>query len=158
MRINYPLKHAMNHIVENKDLDISDEILKCCFFWVMLYSSVNAVNHLLNSWNSWDQNAGCVPIDNMLATTQTAKVNDLLIPTLPEAVKIYEDNGGVLTCNAEFGYDPLIYREDIYQSREALFHANAPRPTENFSEVVHCRYKKLYEALRLFHRITLVLM
>ena len=31
MRINYPLKRAMNHIVENRDLDISDEILKFCF-------------------------------------------------------------------------------------------------------------------------------
>ena len=28
MRINYPLNRAMNHIVENGDLDISDEILK----------------------------------------------------------------------------------------------------------------------------------
>ena len=115
----------------------------------MLYSSVNAVNHFLNSWNHHrlPGPAGCVPIDNMLATTQTAKVNNLLIPTTPEAVKMYEDNGGVLTCNAEFGYDPLIYREDIYQSRETLFHANGPTQAENFSEVAHCRYKKLYEAV-----------
>ena len=102
--------------------------------------------------------AGCVPIENMLATTQTAKVNDPLIPTTPEAVKMYEENGGVLTRNAEFDYDPLIHREDLYQSRETLFHANAPTPTEMFSEVVHCRYAKLYKVLRLFQRITLDLM
>ena len=58
--------------------------------------------------------AGCVPIDNMLATTRTAKVNDPLIPTTPEAVKMYEDSGGVLNCCAELGYDPLIHREDLY--------------------------------------------
>ena len=40
MRINYPLKRVMNHIVKNEDLDISDKILKICFSWVMLYSSV----------------------------------------------------------------------------------------------------------------------
>ena len=160
MRINYPLKRAMNHIVENRDLDISDEILKFCFSWVMLYSSGDAVSHLLNSWNHHrvPGPSGCVPIDNMLATTRTAKVNDPLIPTTPEAVKMYEDNGGFLTRNAEFGYDPLIHREDLYQSRETLFHANAPTPTEIFSEVVHCRYTKLYETLSLFHRITLDLM
>ena len=31
MRINYPLKRAMNHIVKNEDLDISDKILKFFF-------------------------------------------------------------------------------------------------------------------------------
>ena len=98
--------------------------------------------------------AGWVPTENMLATTRAAKVIDLLIPT-PEVVKLYEDNSGVLSCNTEFGYNPLIHVEDLYQSREALFQANAPTTTEIFSEVAHCRYTKLYEALRLFHRITL---
>ena len=88
----------------------------------------------------------------MLATTRTAKVIDQLIPTTPEAVKMYEDNAGVLTRNAECGYDPLIHREDLYQSRETLFQANAPTPTEIYSEAAHHRYTKLYEALRLFHR------
>ena len=49
MKINYPLKCAINHIAENEDLDISDEILTFCFSWVILYSSVDAANHLLNS-------------------------------------------------------------------------------------------------------------
>ena len=60
--------------------------------------------------------------------------------------------------NAKFGFDLLIHREDLYQSREILFHANAPTPTEIFSEIVHCRYTRLGLALRLFHRITLDLM
>ena len=160
MRINYPVKRAMNHIIENEDLDISDEILKFCFSCVMLNSSVDAVNHLLNSWNHHGVPgpAGCLPSENMLATTRTAKVNDPLIPTTPEAVKMCKDKGGVLTRSAEFGCDPLIHREELYQSRETLFHANAPTTTEIFLEVVHCRYTKLYEALRLFHRITLDLM
>ena len=157
LKINYPLKCAMNHIAENEDLDISDEILRFCFSWVMLYSSVDTVNHLLNSWNHHrvPGPAGCVPIENMLAIIRTAKVIDPLIPATPEAVKMYEDNGGVLTRNTEFGYDPLIHRKDLYQSRETLFKANAPTPTEIFSKVAHCRYTKLYDALRLFHRITL---
>ena len=154
MKVNYPLKCAMNHIAENEDLEISDEILRFYFSWVMLYSSVDAVNHLLNSWNHHrvPGPAGCVSIENMLATTRIAKVIDPLIPTTPEAVKMYEDNGGVLTRNAECGYDPLINKEDLDQSRETFFQANAPTPTEIYSEVAHCRYTKLYEALRLFHR------
>ena len=115
----------MNHILENEDLDISDELLKFCFSWVMLYCRFDAVNHLLNSCNRhrMPSTAGCVLIENMLATTRTAKVNDPLIPTTPEAVKMYEDNGGVLPRNAEFGYDPLTHRKDLYESRETLFHA-----------------------------------
>ena len=90
IRIDYSLKRTMNHIVENEDLDISDEIFKFCF----------SVNHLLNSSNHHrvPGPAGCVPIENMLATTRTATVNDPLIPTT--SVKMYEDNGGVLTRNA----------------------------------------------------------
>ena len=70
LRINYPLKRAMNHIAENENLNISEEILKFCFSLVMLYSSVDAVNHLLNSWNHHrvPDPAGCVPIENMLVT------------------------------------------------------------------------------------------
>ena len=70
MKVNYPLKCAVNHIAENEDLDISDENLRFCFSWVMLYSSVDAVNHLLNSWNHHrvPDPAGCVPIENMLVT------------------------------------------------------------------------------------------
>ena len=115
IRINYPLNRPMNHILENEDLDISDELLKFCFSWVMLYSSVDAVNHLLNSCNRhrMPNPAGYVLIKNMLVTTRTPKVNDPLIPTTPEAVKMYEDNGGVLPRNAEFGYDPLMHRKDL---------------------------------------------
>ena len=157
MKINYPLKCAINHIAENEDLDISDEILTFCFSWVILYSSVDAVNHLLNSWNHYrvPDPVGCVSIENMLGTTRTAKVIDWLTRTTPEAVKMCEGNGGVLNRNAEFDYDLLIHREDLYQLRETLLKANAPTPTEIFSEVAHCRYTKLYVALRLFHRITL---
>ena len=94
--------------------------------------------------------AGCVSIENMLATTRTAEVIDLSIPTTPEPVKMYEGNGGVLTHSAEFGHDPFIHRKDLYQSRETPFQANAPTPTKIFSEVVHCRYTKQCEAIRLF--------
>ena len=61
----------MNHIVENGDLDISDEISKFCFSWVILYPSGDAVSHLLNSWNHQrvPGPAGRLPIDNTLATT-----------------------------------------------------------------------------------------
>ena len=70
LRINYPLKRAMNHIVENENLNIPDEILKFCFSLVMLCSSADAVNHLPNSWNHHrvPDPAGCVPIENMLVT------------------------------------------------------------------------------------------
>ena len=86
----------MNHFAENEDLDFSDEILKFCFSWVMLYSSVDAAKRLLNSWKHHrvPGPAGCVQIENMLATTRTAKANDPRILTTPEAVERYEDNGG----------------------------------------------------------------
>ena len=105
MKINNLLKCVMNHIVENEDLNISDGISRFYFSWVRLDSPVDAVNHLLNSWNHHrvPGSAGCVPIENMLSTTRTAKAIDPLIPTTPEALNMYQNNGGVLTRNPEFG-------------------------------------------------------
>ena len=49
---------------------------------------------------------------------------EYLIPTTAEAVKIYEENGGVLTGDVQFGHDPLGNREDLYESREHLMKSN----------------------------------
>ena len=41
----------------------------------------------------------------MIQTSRTVKVPEYLIPTTAEAVKMYEENGGVLTRDVQFGYE-----------------------------------------------------
>jgi len=125
-RVNYPLKRAMNEILQNDHLgkfDMTDPIFKYCVSWMMLYVAQDAASHLLQSWNyhRLPGSRGCVPVENMMSTKHTADVPDHLIPSTPEAVRMYEENGGRLTRNSDFGYDPLVYHPDLYESREVVF-------------------------------------
>ena len=57
----------------------------------------------------------CVPVEN---TSQPAELID---PTVNETVKMYEERGSCLACEATFGTDPLVIRPDLIKSHERLF-------------------------------------
>ena len=63
----------------------------------------------------------------MKATERTGVIADFLIPSTPKAVLMYEENGGCLNREGEFGRDPLVTL--------LLFSFNAPPPKVTFSEV-----------------------
>ena len=68
---------------------------------------------------------------------------------------MYEENGGRLNREGEFGRDPLVTRSDLYESRALLFSLNAPPAKVTFSEVVHRNNKLLLESIQLFFNITM---
>ena len=76
---------------------------------------------------------------------------EYLIPTTAEAVKIYEENGGVLTGDVQFGHDPLGNREDLYESREHLMKSNFPNPGEVFSDIVQNDHRSLERCIEAFY-------
>lgn len=162
-RINYPLKRAMNAIIADDltdTLNEDDPVFNFCLSWVMLYVSDDPVKHLLNSWNHHriPGPEGCIPIQNMYETKHMATPPNHLIPSTPEVVRMYEENGGNLTRNADFGIDPLVEREDLYESRQMLFKSNTPPAKEVFSDAVHGDYNKLEQCIRSFYGITQQLM
>lgn len=93
----------------------------------------------------------------MRDTKYMGTIEEYLIPSTPEIVRMYEENGGNLTRNADFGEDPLIRRNDLFDSRERLFLANSPSKQTVFSDVVHGDYQSLEKCLRLFYNLTLQL-
>ena len=104
-RVNYPSKRAFISICETYDLDLSDPVLKFCFSWIAIYVTNDAANHLINSWNHYriPSPQGCIPIDNMQDTKCTVDLHEALVPTAPEAVRMYESFGGNLSRDASFG-------------------------------------------------------
>ena len=74
----------------------------------------------------------------------------VVIPTTPEAVKMFEENGGRLTRNADFGYDPLAAIEHAFESRNTVFQANQPTGRDLFSSVVHGEFLPLEQAFKCF--------
>ena len=137
--------------------NLADPVFKYCVSWVMLYVTKDAVDHFITSWNHHrvPGPSGCIPIENMKATKRTAVIADFLIPSTPEAVLMYEENGGRLSREGEFGRDPLVTRSDLYESRTLLFSLNAPPPKVTFSEVVHGNNRLLLESIQLFFNITM---
>ena len=90
----------------------------------------------------------------MIQTSRTVKVPEYLIPTTAEAVKMYEENGGVLTRDVQSGQDPLGNREDLFESREHLMKNNFPNPGEVFSDIVHNDHRSLERCIEAFYLIT----
>ena len=97
---------------------------------------------------------GCIPIENMIQTSRTVRVLEYLIPTTAEAVKMYEENGGILTRDVQLGHDPSGNREDLYESREHLMKSNFPNPGEVFSDIVHNDHRSLQRCREAFYLIT----
>ena len=156
-RVNYPIKRALIQISEDNDHNMADPIIKYCYSWISIYIASDAAQHLIRSWNFHrvPGSNGCVPVQNMIDTKRTVVLDQILIPTAPEAVRMYEENGGRLTRNAEFGYDPLGAIEHAYTSRQQLFFANQPSGKDLFSALVHGDYRPLQRALNFFYDLTL---
>ena len=114
----------------------------------MLYVTKDAVDLFITSWNHHRVSGhnGCIPTENIKATKRTAVIADFLIPSTSEAVLMYEQNGGRLNREGEFGRDPLVAQPNLYESVTVLFSLNAPPPKVIFSELVHGNNRLLLTA------------
>ena len=78
-------------------------------------------------------------IPNVLARecNQAKQIHRSLVPSLEEAVQLYESSGGNLTAPALFGSDPLSDHEDLRSVRQRAMEESIPSPEELFSIVVN---------------------
>ena len=85
--------------------------------WVTRYVASDAAENLIFSWNYHRilGPQGCVPVENMSLS------DELIDPTVNEAVKMHEKRGGSLACKAIFGTVPSVIRPDVIKSHERLF-------------------------------------
>jgi len=156
VRVNYPIKRALNRIVEEFDWDMSNPVLKYSISWVTIFIADHASRHLIDSWNYHRVPGanGCIPIDNMFRSKRTVELVEPFIPTVNDAVRMYESLNGRLTRNSQFGTDPLVLDERKYNLRRTLFLANQPSGEIIFSDVVHSRIDSLKLAIEFFYDIT----
>ena len=57
---------------------------------------------------------GCIPIENMRLSQQNALLNEVFVPSISEAVKMYKKLDGNLSRNSSFSWDPLVVNEEAY--------------------------------------------
>ena len=67
---------------------------------------------------------------------------------------MYEENGGVLIRDVQFGCNPLGNREDLYESREHRRNSNFPNLREIFSDIIHNDQRSLEQCIEAFYLIT----
>ena len=88
-----------------------------CISCVTTYVANDVAENLICSWNH-HRTPGpqeCVPVENMQLPAAE------LILTVSEAVKMCEERGGSLACDATFGTDPLATTADLIDSHEKIF-------------------------------------
>ena len=155
-RINYPIKRQLCEIQSEEDIDFSHPLSMFCVSWVTMYVANDATAHLIRSWNHHriPGPEGCVPVVNMAQTSRTMHLPTELIPTVSEAVRMYEERGGFLSRDATFGIDPLIMRPDLIESRERLFFSAQPSGQNIFADVVHGQHQSLKRAIIYFIEVT----
>ena len=88
-----------------------------CISCVTTYVANDVAENLICSWNH-HRTPGpqeCVPVENMQLPAAE------LILTVSEAVKMCEERGGSLACDATFGTDPLATTADLIDSHEKSF-------------------------------------
>ena len=156
-RVNYPAKRALISISETFDLDLSNPFIKFCFSWVAMDVTVDAAEHLVDSWNHHrvPGPSGCAPIENMNQTKRTVHLIEPLIPSVPEAVRMHEQSGENLTRISSFGEDPLIHVEHAYESRDFYFVKISQRVETFFSEIVHGNFQSVKNAIDCFYNLTM---
>ena len=124
-----------------------------------MYIAADATSHLINSWNLHrvPGSMGCVPVQNMQATRRNVLLTDNLVPPTPRAVRLFEAQGGQLTRDSSFGYDPIEQDERKYMTRMQLFQAQGFFAKDLFSDIVHGQYNTLHNALECYYRLTITL-
>lgn len=70
---------------------------------------------------------------------------------------MYEECGGNLSRNAEFGRDPLVFIEHAYESRNHLFIENQKKWRRAVFRHVHGQFQTTKDAIDYFYSLTVTL-
>ena len=118
------------------------------------------LEHFVHAWNHHriPGPKSCLPTENMNLTIRTQHLDKGVIPTISEAVIMYEANGSLLTRDPKFGFDPFLRRFDLYESRKTLFYRNSVEASIIFTNTVHGDSQLLQQTLLLYYDLTQQLM
>ena len=92
-----------------------------------------------------------------MQSNRVSRIPGEVVPTTQEVARMYEERGGSLTRNENFGIDPLALRSDLIESRQQLFYANQPIAKIIFSSIVHGELEIFERALTFFIELTMYL-
>ncbi|XP_049326730.1 uncharacterized protein LOC111191866 [Astyanax mexicanus] len=111
-RVNYPLKGALLHLVDQEEIDMEDNLTKHCMSSLTCSAAQVGVDRVVKSWNAHRIPGKGIP--NLLAQGGCPKkVSPDLLPDATEAANQYDQEvGASLTRLSTFGRNPFHCPED----------------------------------------------
>ena len=157
-RVNYPLKAILCALERDQAFDLDDGLQQFCVSWVTMQVASCGAVQLAAAWNNHriPGRLGGIPSVLQRRTDATVTLNNGTVPTVNDAVHMFQQAGGALTLPTTFGLDLLEDRIDLQRERQRLFVEHYDI-TDLFSSVVHGRSDRLRAAINAAYNLTVYL-
>ena len=183
-RCNYPVKRALIEMQNKMVIDMLDEVTKFSVSQVTIAVTAVGVKRAVAAWNSHPVEGGGrydsvevlhpytesvligkniflpgraskVPDTAASCNNQTRPLDATIVPSVVQAVQLYEQNGGSLSREARFGCDVLDGNEELMRERDDVFSRENPSPEYIFESVLQYDYQPLENAILSHRRLSL---
>lgn len=128
-RVNYPIKWALQGMVDDDLLDIGDPVAKYCISSMAIGCARISMQRFVSSWNA--HSIPNVGIPNVLfqENLRTFRVPDSYFPHADVVCAEYEQCGGRITQPSVYGYDPLCNNIQLTTQRQMRMNTLYYMPT-----------------------------
>ena len=125
-RVNYPIKCALQQLVDSDQLDMDDMCVKYCVSDLSCQISRIGIPNLVSSWNSHTIPGIGVPDILFAENCRSVHIPQHVLPQGNTLAAEYTAYGGRLTMFNTFGEDPLQRDHGLLQTRGNLFGQTCP--------------------------------
>ncbi|KAI7807115.1 uncharacterized protein LOC130558662 [Triplophysa rosa] len=145
-RVNYPLKTALLHLVDQEEIDMNDSLVRYCVSNLTGQLCQIGLTRLVESWNAHRIPGKGIPND-LAGRGCPKKIPQELLPHAVDAADLYSQQlGSSLTIHSTFGVDPFSTEQDKL-TVENQFAEQYPDISDLFSRAVNNDFAPYKQAL-----------